>query len=80
MKGYLHELLDKHAQTLKAKFRTGDVGLKERRERYMNVEDDNAMLNCDCGSAFKDRIHMVGDAPCMRTRGNVLGELWILKG
>ena len=32
---------------LKAKFRTGDIGLRERRRRFRKVDDEDDNFKCD---------------------------------
>lgn len=68
LKGYLHGSLDEGTH-LKVEFRTGGVDPKEHRKRIRKVYGDDDMFWCDCGSAFEDRIHTVGEMPPTSKRG-----------
>ena len=48
---------------LKVKFRTGDIGLRERRRRHRTVDDEDDEFKCDCGFECEDRIHVVAECP-----------------
>ena len=47
-KEYLHGPMDAGTK-LKVKFRTGDIGLRERGRRYRTVADEDDKSKCDCG-------------------------------
>ena len=59
-KEYLHGPLDAGTK-LKVKFRTGDIGLRERGQRYRTVVDEDDNFKCDCGWKCEDRVHVVSE-------------------
>lgn len=62
LEGYLHGPMDAGTR-LKVNFRTEHLGLRERGKRFREVDQDDDMFTCDCGSAWEDRIYMVGEGP-----------------
>ncbi|CAB1109326.1 unnamed protein product [Ectocarpus sp. CCAP 1310/34] len=58
--GYLHGPMDA-GTTLKVKFRTGDIGLRERSRRLHKADDEDAKFKCDCGSECENRVHVVAE-------------------
>lgn len=59
-KDYLHGPMDAGTK-LKVKFRTGDIGLRERRRRHRTVDDEDDKFKCDCGFECEDRVHVVAE-------------------
>ncbi|CAB1096020.1 unnamed protein product [Ectocarpus sp. CCAP 1310/34] len=61
-KDYLHGPMDAGTK-LKVKFRTGDIGLRERRRRHRTVDEEDDEFKCDCGFECEDRVHVVAECP-----------------
>ncbi|CAB1099598.1 unnamed protein product [Ectocarpus sp. CCAP 1310/34] len=61
-KEYLHGPMDAGTK-LKVKFRTGDIGLRERRRRHRTVDNEDDEFKCDCGFECEDRVHVVAECP-----------------
>ncbi|CAB1097155.1 unnamed protein product [Ectocarpus sp. CCAP 1310/34] len=60
-KDYLHGPMDAGTK-LKVKFRTGDIGLRERRRRHGTVDEEDDEFKCDCGFECEDRVHVVAES------------------
>ena len=75
MKTYLHGPMD-YANTLKLRFRVGDLDLPERRKRYTSSpgEEQEAQM-CPCGRAVESRTHMVGECKIYKEERDVLEEM-----
>ncbi|CAB1121386.1 unnamed protein product [Ectocarpus sp. CCAP 1310/34] len=69
-KDYLHGPMDAGTK-LKVKFRTGDIGLRERRRRHRTVDDEDDEFKCDCGFECKDRVHVVAECPLYKKEREV---------
>ncbi|CAB1117562.1 unnamed protein product [Ectocarpus sp. CCAP 1310/34] len=69
-KEYLHGPMDAGTK-LKVEFRTGDIGLGERRRRFRNVDDEDDKLKCECGSGCEDRVHVVAEHPLYKKEREV---------
>lgn len=51
------------------KFRTGGPDFKDRGNRFKKVDEDQVdTFKCDYGSAYEERIHIVGECPYMKKR------------
>ena len=62
MKTYLHGLTDV-AETLKLRFRVGDLDLPGRRKRNASSQEKEGVdaQMCMCGKAIKSRTHIAGN-------------------
>ncbi|CAB1109836.1 unnamed protein product [Ectocarpus sp. CCAP 1310/34] len=69
-KDYLHGLMDAGTK-LKVKFRTGDIGLRERRRRHRTVDEEDDEFKCDCGFECEDRVHVVAECPLYKKEREV---------
>ncbi|CAB1109066.1 unnamed protein product [Ectocarpus sp. CCAP 1310/34] len=69
-KDYLHGPMDAGTK-LKVKFRTGDMGLRERRRRHRTVVDEHDEFKCDCGFECEDRVHVVAECPLYKKEREV---------
>ncbi|CAB1118438.1 unnamed protein product [Ectocarpus sp. CCAP 1310/34] len=69
-KDYLHGPMDAGTK-LKVKFRTGDIGLRERRGRHRTVDDEGNEFRCDCGFECIDRVHVVAECPLYKKEREV---------
>ncbi|CAB1113177.1 unnamed protein product [Ectocarpus sp. CCAP 1310/34] len=69
-KDYLHGPMDAGTK-LKVKFRTGDIGLRERRRRHRTVDDEDDEFKCDCGFECEDRVHVVAECPLYKKEREV---------
>ncbi|CAB1096171.1 unnamed protein product [Ectocarpus sp. CCAP 1310/34] len=70
-KDYLHGPMDAGTK-LKVKFRTGDIGLRERRRRHRTVDEEDDEFKCDCGFECEDRVHVVAECPLYKKEREVL--------
>ncbi|CAB1120939.1 unnamed protein product [Ectocarpus sp. CCAP 1310/34] len=66
-KDYLHGPMDAGTK-LKVKFRTGDIGLRERRRRHRTVDEEDDEFKCDCGFECEHRVLLVRNVLCTRRR------------
>ncbi|CAB1097417.1 unnamed protein product [Ectocarpus sp. CCAP 1310/34] len=69
-KDYLHGPMDAGTK-LKVKFRTGDIGLRERRRRHRTVDEEDDEFKCDCGFECEDRVHEVAECPLYKKEREV---------
>ncbi|CAB1097058.1 unnamed protein product [Ectocarpus sp. CCAP 1310/34] len=69
-KDYLHGPMDAGTK-LKVKFRTGDIGLRERRRRHRTVDEEDDEFKCDCGFECEDRVHVVAECPLYKKEREV---------
>ncbi|CAB1121545.1 unnamed protein product [Ectocarpus sp. CCAP 1310/34] len=69
-KDYLHGPMDAGTK-LKVKFRTGDIGLRERRRRHRTVDEEDDEIKCACGSECDDRVHVVTECPLYKKEREV---------
>ncbi|CAB1104539.1 unnamed protein product [Ectocarpus sp. CCAP 1310/34] len=70
-KDYLHGPMDAGTK-LKVKFRTGDIGLRERRRRHRTVDEEEYEFKCDCGFECEDRVHVVAECPLYKKEREVI--------
>ena len=81
----MEQLQRVQGQSGRFKFRTGDVGLRERGRRFSKVDgdDDKLTSSCECDSECEDRVHVVSCRPsvlgkrekmCMTQLGKVEGS------
>ncbi|CAB1105049.1 unnamed protein product [Ectocarpus sp. CCAP 1310/34] len=79
-KDYLHGPMDAGTM-LKVKFRTGDIGLRERRRRHRTVDDEDDEFKCDCGFECEARVHVVAECPLYKKEREVyVTELGTIDG
>ena len=78
-KEYLHGPMDAGTK-LKVKFRTGDIGLRERGRRYRTVADEDDKFKCDCGWECEDRVHVVAECSLYKEREVFMTELGKIEG
>ena len=69
-KEYLHGPMDAGTK-LKVKFRTGDIGLRERRRRYRKIDEEDDKFKCDCGSEVKTVFMYLRSVRCTEGEGSV---------
>ncbi|CAB1119660.1 unnamed protein product [Ectocarpus sp. CCAP 1310/34] len=78
-KDYLHGPMDAGTK-LKVKFRTGDIGLRERRRRHRTVGDEDDEFKCDCGFECEDCVHVVAECPWYKEREVYVAEVGKIDG
>ena len=82
----MHGPMD-YAKTLKLRFRVGDLGLPERRNRSYTSsrgEEEGDAQMCSCGKAVESRTHIVGECETYKEGRDVSeenrrmwhGEVW----
>ncbi|CAB1099471.1 ABC [Ectocarpus sp. CCAP 1310/34] len=69
-KDYLHGPMDARTK-LNVEFRTGDIGLRERRRRHRTVDEEDDEFKCDCGFECEDRVHVVAECPLYKKEREV---------
>ncbi|CAB1105642.1 unnamed protein product [Ectocarpus sp. CCAP 1310/34] len=69
-KDYLHGPMDAETK-LKVEFRTGDIGLRERRRRHRTVDEEDDEFKCDCSFECEDRVHVVAECPLYKKESEV---------
>ena len=65
---------------LKVNFRTADIGLRERRRRFTEVDDDDEKFKRECGSKCEDGMHEVAECAHYKEREVCMTELGKLQG
>ncbi|CAB1106815.1 unnamed protein product [Ectocarpus sp. CCAP 1310/34] len=65
------ETLETEGTKLRVRFRTGDIGLRERRRRHRTVDDEDDEFKCDCGFECEDRVHVVAECPLYKKEREV---------